>query len=184
MRPTSPRIAPLPTSEFTDEQAKVIGTGHGDPMNELSLVRTMVQHSELYKRFIPFAAGLVLQTTIPTRDREIITLRTLALTGETYEANAHIEMARLAGLTTAEADAARKGSGLSGFEQTLLDATTELVKGYCLSDATWAALAKIYSKQQIIELHFTVGNYVLMSMVSISLGIQTEEQAIVWKPKA
>ena len=63
-------------------------------------------------------------------------------------------------------------------------AREELVKGYCLSDATWAALAKTYNKQQIIELHFTVGNYVLMSMVSISLGIQTEEQTIVWKPKA
>src|SRR5580704_14033499 len=109
MPPTSPRIPPLPTSQFTDAQASVFGGTHGDAVNEMNLVRTLVQHLDLYKRFIPFAGGLVMQTTLPPRDREILTLRTLALTGETYEADAHVRMAREVGLSEAEADAARKG---------------------------------------------------------------------------
>lgn len=175
MRPTAPRIRPLPTADFTDAQARVLGSGRGDPINELHFVRTLVQHLDLYKRFVPFARGLVSETSLSPRHREILTLRTLALTGEHYESGHHDQMACDAGLVRTEIEAARAGgAGLESFERRLAQAAEELVRTYCLSDATWAALARQYTTEQMIELHFTVGNYVLMSMLTISVGMQSE----------
>ena len=180
----STRIQPIPTSQFTDAQAAVFGGGHGDPNNELNLVKTLVQHLDLYKRYIPFAAGLVGQSAFTPRHREIITCRTLALVQETYEAAAHIAMSAGAGLSDAEAKAARDGGpGLPPFETALVRGTEELVKQQRLTDATWATLSQQYSKEQMIELHFLVGNYVLMATISKGLGIQVEEAgSAAWKP--
>lgn len=41
------RIAPIPSSEYTDEQATIAG-GRGGARGELNFVRTLVQHPKLY----------------------------------------------------------------------------------------------------------------------------------------
>ena len=59
---------------------------------------------------------------------------------------------------------------------------TALIATSCPT-ATWATLSAQYSKQQMIELHFLVGNYVLMATISKGLGIQVEEAgSAAWKP--
>ncbi len=73
--PGTSRITPLPVAEFTDEQAE-IGGGRGSTRCELNFVRTLVRHPRLYGSWIPLAEQLVVGTTRPRRNREILIMRT------------------------------------------------------------------------------------------------------------
>jgi 4-carboxymuconolactone decarboxylase len=177
------RIPPIPSSEFTDEQANIAG-GRGSARSELNFVRTLVQHPKLYGSWIPFAEQLVWGSSLFAREREILIIRTSERCGEKYEMAHHLVIARTLGLNNDEVEAAKLGGvGLTSFERTLLGAVDELVTEHCVSNATWAKLAERYTTPQVMEVVFTVANYSLMAMVTNSLGIQPEADiAKAWKP--
>jgi alkylhydroperoxidase family enzyme len=168
---TSPRLPPLATADFTDEQKALAGN-----WAELNFTRVMVQHPTLYKVLIPFAEKMMSGSCLPPRDREILIIRTLALCGESYEAVHHVLIARSVGMTDAEIAAARTGAGLSAADQILVRAVEELVHDRCLGEETWQALAQRYSRVQLMEAVFLVGDYTMMSMVTRSFGMQAEGQ--------
>jgi alkylhydroperoxidase family enzyme len=183
MSKKSTRIVPIKLDDLTDEQIAVFGS-RNDPRCELNLFKVLVQHPTLFKNFGPFAMQLGRQTILPLRDKEILVLRTLTLCKENYELVHHLYIARQAGLSDAEIEAAKRGGkGLSAFDLVLVKAAEELVKDHCISDETWAALAARYTTEQLIETVFMVGNYTLMSMVNSSLGILPEKDVEnSWKP--
>ena len=173
MRPSSPRVPPISPEDFTPEQA-AMAKGH----EHLNFARMLVNHPALYKVFVPFGEKMMRGSELPTRDREILLLRTLELCGEGYEAPHHVAIARAAGLTDAEIEAARTGgTGLVAFDRALVKAAEELVGEHCLSNATWAKLSERYSRVQMIDLVFLVGDYTMLSMVTSSLGMQIETEA-------
>jgi alkylhydroperoxidase family enzyme len=184
MPPRVPRIPPLLPEAFTDEQAAVAG-GRDNPVAALNLTRTLVQHPALLRTWAPFAGYVGLQSTLPARERELFVLRILALCNETYEASHHQVIARRLGLTDAEIAAAKAGgAGLSSFEQLLAGAANELVRDHGISEQTWSSLEQRYSPQQMIELIFTAGMYIVASLVTNSIGVQPEEDVEhAWKPK-
>jgi 4-carboxymuconolactone decarboxylase len=179
----STRIAPIPSTDFTDEQAVIAG-GRGGARGELNFVRTLVQHPKLYGSWIPFAEQLVWGSSLPARDREILIIRTSQRCGEKYEMAHHLVIARTLGLSPAEIESAKhEGAELAPFERTLVRAVDELVADHRVSDGTWAELAERYTTPQLMETVFIVANYSLMAMVTNSFGIQPEadvEKA--WKP--
>jgi alpha-D-ribose 1-methylphosphonate 5-triphosphate synthase subunit PhnI len=72
---------------------------------------------------------------------------------------------------------------LSQFEQSLVRAAGELLANHVISDATWAALAERYSKTELMEVVFLIGNYAMLSMATNTFGVQVEEGAgDLWKP--
>ena len=58
---------------------------------------------------------------------------------------------------------------------TLLRAAEELHKNALITDETWEALSARYTKRQMMETVFTVGQYNLVAMYLNSLGVQFEE---------
>lgn len=180
----SPRIPPLFPQEFTDEQAAVVG-GRDNPVASLNLTRTLVKHPALLRAWMPFAQYIGLQSILPARERELFVLRILALCSETYEASHHVFIARKLGLTDDEIAAAKAGGvGLSSFEQLLVGAADELVRDQSISEQTWNRLAQRYAAEQMIELVFTGGMYIVASLVTKSLGVQLEQDfEHAWKPK-
>lgn len=171
MSQSSPRIPPVSPAEFTDEQRTLVGD-----WSALNFSRVIVQHPDLYRALIPLIAKLVSGSTLPPRDREIVLLRTLALCDEIYEADHHVLIARNAGMSDAEIEAARTGGpGLSQFDQILVRAADELVRDRTVGDGTWRALAERYSNTELMDLVALVGGYTLMAMLTKSFGIELED---------
>lgn len=171
MRQDSVRIAALSPDKFTDEQRALVGDWH-----HLNFSRVLVQHPGMYRVFLPFLDKLIRGTNLPPKDREILCIRTLALGGDVYEEVHHVSIARKAGMTETEIEAAKSdGAGLSKFDQCLMRAAEELVRQQCVRDETWACLAERYSQEQLMEVVFLVGCYSIMAMITRSFGIQVEQ---------
>jgi 4-carboxymuconolactone decarboxylase len=167
----SVRIPPLSLEEFTAEQKALVGEWH-----HLNFSRVLVQHPGMYRVFLPFLDKVIRGSNLPPRDREILCLRTLALGGDVYEAHHHVTIARKAGMTEAEIEAARTdGAGLGPFDQCLRRAAEELVRHQYVSDLTWAGLAERYSREQLMETVFVVGCYTLMATITRSFGMEVEQ---------
>ena len=177
------RIAPIALDQVADEHMERFG-GRDNPRNQLNFFKVLIQHPALLANYEPLAMQLGRTPTIPLRDKEILVLRTLTLCGETYEMAHHRMIARTAGLSDEEFEAARQGSGALGpFELALTGAAEDLVRGHRISDSNWKVLAERYTASQLIELVFMVGNYTLLSMIDNSLGIYPEDQIEkTWKP--
>lgn len=165
------RIAPIAPEAFTDEQRALVGD-----WSAMNFARVIVAHPGLYRALMPLIAKLIAGSDLPPRDREVLVLRTLALCDETYETAHHVLIARGAGMSDAEIEAAQQGAaGLSSFDRTLAAAAEELVREQTVSDATWRALAERYSEVQLMEVTALVGGYALMAMLTKSYGIPLED---------
>jgi alkylhydroperoxidase family enzyme len=66
-------------------------------------------------------------------------------------------------------------SRLTDAERLLVQATDELHRDACLSDATWQSLSQVYNQTQLMDLVFTVGQYNLVSMALNSFGVQLDD---------
>jgi alkylhydroperoxidase family enzyme len=171
VRQDSVRIPPLALGDFTAEQKALVGEWH-----HLNFSRVLVQHPGMYRVFLPFLDKVIRGSDLPPRDREILCLRTLALCGDVYEGHHHVTIARKAGMTEAEIEAARTGgAGLGQFDQCLVRAAEELVRERCVSDPTWACLAERYARQQLMETVFLVGCYTIMATITRSFGMEVEQ---------
>jgi alkylhydroperoxidase family enzyme len=127
---------------------------------------------------VPLIAKLIPGSALPPRDREILVLRTLGLCDETYETHHHVLIARNAGMTDDEIEAARAGrADLPPFEQALMTAAEELHANQRVNDETWHKLAQRYSRIELMEVVALVGGYTLMAMITKSYGIQLEDAA-------
>lgn len=174
MFPESPRIPPLSPEEFSDEQVALV-RGRDSPMAALNLTRTLIRHPILLQKWMPFAEHMGLHSSVPARDREFLLLRIFALCDATYESTHHSLIARKIGLTDDEVTAAQAGGqDLPSLERLQVKAAEELVQDHCISDETWRGLSEHYTPLQMIELVFTGGMYILLSLVTSSLGIQPE----------
>jgi 4-carboxymuconolactone decarboxylase len=171
MPPSSPRIPPVAQAAFTPEQKALVGE-----WSAMNFTTVIVEHPALYRALMPLIAKLISGSDLPPRDREVLVLRTLALCDETYEYNHHVLIARNAGLTDLEIEAARTGSAnLSWFDRTLADAAEELVRDQRVGDETWQELEQRYSSVQLMEVVALVGGYTLMAMLTKSFGIELED---------
>jgi 4-carboxymuconolactone decarboxylase len=165
------RIPPLPLAQFSDEQRAVAGAH-----SQYNFARVMVHHSDLYRAYIPFAEKLMGDSNLPLRDREILILRTLTLCDESYDLGHHRHIAHLMGMGDEVIAAACAGFGdsLPVTEQLLVRVAEELVVNRVIGDDNWQELSAFYSRRQMMELVFLVGNYAMMAMATRSFGIAAE----------
>ncbi|MGH8176900.1 MAG: carboxymuconolactone decarboxylase family protein [Steroidobacter sp.] len=176
MRLSQPRIAPLPESEWTEEQRELLTKGN--PPRVLNIFRTLVRHPQLYRRFSAFGTQVLFKSTLAPREREMVILRVGWLCRSGYEFHQHTRLGKAAGLTAADIERIKLGPdapGWSPIEATLLRAVDELHRDHFVSDASWQALAARYTTEQVIDLVFAVGQYTMVSMVLNTFGVQIEE---------
>ena len=172
MYQTSPRILPVSPDTLTVRQKELLGE-----WSSMNFASVMVTHPEMYKALVPLIAKVISGSNLPSRDREILVLRTLVLCDEVYELQHHASIARHAGMTDSEIEQAKtgRGAGLSPFDRLLVRAAEELVRDQCISDETWRDLAQRYSPIELMEVVSLVGVYTLMAMLTKSCGIQLED---------
>ena len=177
MRLSEPRIQPSEAGDWNQEQRALMekmekGVG---PIN---IMRTLVRHEKLLKRWLPFTNHILFKSTISRRERELLILRTAWDTQAVYEWAQHVVIARDAGITDGEIARVREGSGADGWsasERALLAAADELIADKMVGNETWAALSEHYSEEQLMDVIFTVGNYTTVAMALNSIGVQLDE---------
>jgi alkylhydroperoxidase family enzyme len=169
---STPRIPPLAPEQFTEEQKALVGG-----WSHLVFSRVIVRHPEMYRIFLPFIEQVIARTKLPPRDRQIVVLRTLGASGDSYELAHHVTISRNAGMSEAEIAAATSGEGLAGFDRTLADAAEQLLREQTVQDETWAALAGRYDEVQMMDLVFLAGCYATMAMLTKSFAMPLEDSA-------
>ena len=171
-----PRVEPLAAADWNDAQREIMKPflAQGRTFNVFT---TMLNHPDLFRRWLVFANHILGKSTLALREREILILRIGHLADCTYEWRQHVQIARQADMTDAEIGAIRDGAAASCWsesERALLIATDDLKRDTHLSDAAWAALAKHYGTRQIMDIVFTVGQYNMLAMALNSLGVQPD----------
>src|SRR4029077_9754992 len=123
-----PRIAPVADPATLDDETRTLlaqfETGHA-----VNIFRTLVHHPKLFKRWSGFAAHVLLKSTLPARDRELLILRTGWLCRSEYEWGQHVVIARGSGISEAEIDNVTIGPehpDWNRFDAALLRAADEL----------------------------------------------------------
>jgi 4-carboxymuconolactone decarboxylase len=175
MRPSQPRLAPLPADQISEEIRKYTGSGPGQPV--LNIYATVARHPKLAKRWLVFGSHVLGKSTLSARERELVILRTGHLCKSAYEWGQHVRIGKAAGISDAEIERIMAGPDAPGwapFDAVLLRAADELHADSCISDPTWQALAARYSEQQLLDLIFAIGQYTLVCMALNSLGVQLE----------
>ena len=175
MRVSEPRIAPLPADKWDATAKEQMGRFEGEPFN---IFKTMANHSELMKRWMVFANHVLVKSTLPPREREILILRIGWLCRAEYEWSQHVLIGKAVGLTEDEIDRISQGPDAPGWSEddaALVRATDELHRDAFISDATWTVLARKWSVQQLMDVVFAVGQYNLVSMALNTLGVQLDE---------
>jgi len=173
-----PRLAPLEESQWDDEQAKLLTPLKMKNDRILNVFSTFGRHPKLLDRFMKFGWYILLEQTLPARDREILILRIGWLCKAKYEFGQHTISGKRAGLTDEEILRITKGPddpGWSAFESALIRAVDELYYDAIISENTWEALTEKYDEKQMMDIIFTVGEYNLVSWALNSLGVQLDE---------
>ncbi len=171
---TSPRIAPLPIDEWDDETRTALGGRY------LNIFGTLAHHPKLLKRWLVFGNHVLAKSTLSGRDRELLILRTGWNARSVSEGGQHVVIGRAAGITDDEITRIADGPdapGWSANEARLLRAADELHADQCVGDATFTGLAEHYDEQQLIDIVFTVGQYMLVSMALNSFGVERDDAA-------
>lgn len=174
-----PRVEPLPAEAAQASMSAIteaVSTVQEGPV--LNIFRTLQHHPKLTEAWGEFGRYILTDSTLPPRHREMAMLRIGWLCQSDYEFGQHARIARDIGMTNAEILAITKGPqdpAWTDFERALLKGVDELHAEALISDATWAALSKQYSVQQMMDYIFTVGQYNLVSMALNSLGVEREE---------
>ena len=180
----TPRILPLPREEWTDE-ARDVFEFWGEPNareegSKTNVIMVMANHTELATAYNIFGKHLLLTSTLAVRPRELVVLRTAWLLKCGYEWHYHVGYGLKAGLTMEEIGAVRDGPDAAIWDgkdedRAVLAAVDELYHHSKLSDAIWAQLSLTFDRHQMMDLLFTIGNYVMLGWAAASMGIGVED---------
>ena len=177
MRLSQPRVHLTTDSDLDDDSRPILEGIERNGGRILNIFRTLAHHPKLLKRWMVFANHVLVGSTLPARERELVILRTGYLCGSGYEWAQHVTIARRCGLSDAEIERIALGPSAaewSDSDRQLLAATDELTETKFISDSTWAALSERWNTQQLIDLVFAVGQYTLVSMALNTFGVQLE----------
>ena len=138
---------------------------------------TLAHHEDALLRFLVFSNHVLGKNTLPLPSRELMILRIAARAQAAYEWDQHVRIALRAGLTEQQILAAAKGTWdeLDELDQVLLAATDSLIDRQGVNDELWGRLRKWLSVEQIIDVLYTVGQYLTIATVINTLGVRTEE---------
>ncbi|MFD9503484.1 carboxymuconolactone decarboxylase family protein [Streptomyces sp. NPDC060035] len=187
---TQPRIPPRPVDDWTDEvdealsvlRAQAPGTQAAAPSGPATRPQSHILgiyawHPDLIRGWMPFSNHLR-HSTLSDRVREIAIIRTTWLGFGEYEWAQHVRMSRAGGLLTdAEIDALGEdldAARWSDADSAVVRAVDEMCTVKNVSDETWLALDRHFSREQLIDFVFTVGTYDMHCTAFNTLGLELE----------
>jgi alkylhydroperoxidase family enzyme len=160
---TSTVKVPLP-SEQTVKQ--MMGESY-DPERTLNVLKMFAGTEDLYEATIGIVRAMFAAKGIDPRTREMIILRASKVLNAPYEAQANVQMAKNAGLSSAEIDAAAGDGPVSGInpEYVLVcKATDELSTSKTLSDESLRELLNKYGDTVSRKIVLMIGWFNMLSL--------------------
>ena len=179
VRLTTPRIAPLPESQWTDTH-RALATQYAPDGRVDNGLATLLHVPELVEAVMPFVTFLSQESSLQPRERALLILRTAWLTQNRYFWAEHAARGRRAGLSESELQqiaVGRDADGWDPFDASLLSLADELFRNSSVNDATWTTLGVRYNLTQMIEAVMNVNEYILLSMMFNSMGVQPNDWA-------
>jgi 4-carboxymuconolactone decarboxylase len=173
----TPRLTPTTADERDDETNALVESVGG-----LNIFTTLARHPKALKRWLVFGGHVLSRSTLPARERELLILRVGWRCGSEYEFGQHALIGGAVGLDPTEIRrlTVPELDGWSDADALVVRAADELVADHCIGDETWAGLAARWGDQELIDLLFTVGQYVLVSMTLNSLGVERDAGVPGW----
>ena len=177
VRLAKPRIAPVDHEHATLAQRRAIDAfGLQPPV--LNIFATLARAPEALDAFRPWGSYVLSpDNSLSPREREIVILRVGARCRSGYEFAQHWRIGLHAGLSADEMARIRDGSAddWPAPESALIRACDDIVADQFVSDASWAALRAHFTKRQMMDVVFTAGEYVMVSIMLNSFGVQIED---------
>jgi AhpD family alkylhydroperoxidase len=175
------RVRPVTGDEITDDvRTAMKGWMRPDATELAPPLDTLARHPELARAYLGFSRHLLFTSSLSPRARELVILRTAAVTGSAFERAQHEEIARREGIDDADIARVAEGADAPGWspaDAALLRGTDELLSTWAVSDATWDQLASDLDEHQLMDLVFTVGNYALLAMALRTFGVEPATDA-------
>ena len=176
MSQAGPRIHPLRNEEFKEEHQNIAVKYLSKERSEFNIIRTLARVPEALEPFLTWAGYVLSGTSLPDRERELITVRVAHLTRSTYELSQHVKMSFDAGLTADEFKRIRLGAdaGWSAADAALIRACDELLADQVVSDAVWQSLTDHFILRQVMDVVITIGQYSQLAMILNSFRVEVE----------
>ena len=180
IEPASSMLAP---SEPWTEEARAVFAFWGEPGahengSTNNMVMTLAHHPALAIAYYTFGKPLLVASTLSPRDRELVVLRVAWLLRSAYEWHYHVGYALNLGFGLDEITAIGTGSTAACWndrDAAVLRAVEDLQSGSTLSQTCRTDLSRHFDGRQIIDLVFTIGNYVMLSWAISALDIELEK---------
>jgi 4-carboxymuconolactone decarboxylase len=177
-----PRIPPLPRDKWTEEARDVFAFWDEPNAREegsrTNILMTMAQHPRLGMAYNHWGKHFLDGCDLPDRTRELVTMRTAWLTKGEYEWHFHVGYCLNLGMSLDEVAAIGTGPDAPNWNEedaAVLRAVDELMADAKIADATWATLSRYYDTQQLMDLVFTAGQYVMTTWALKSFGVRLED---------
>lgn len=176
-----PRIPPLARALWSDEahEAAAILEREVAATDEegATLSATLAHYPELTRAFYTFGHHLLCASSLPDRARELVTLRVASRYRCDYEWVHHVAFVKRMGFSDAEVRAVIAGPEAavwSDADRDVLLATDQMCATTRLDDAIWERLTQRFDRRQVMDLLFTIGNYVMLAMVLNTTRVPVE----------
>lgn len=186
MRLAKPRVQPIQDEDYSAELREA--TGLDAAAQSFNVIRTLAHAPLAMTAFLTWARYIMSpDNSLPSRERELVTLRVGHLCRCGYEIAQHVRIGLAAGLTPDEIDRIERGAdaGWSDADAALIRACDDLISDHFVSDDVWQALLTSFTERQAIDVVMTVGQYAQVAMMLNSFGVQIEPDSAnrtAWKP--
>lgn len=150
-------------------------------LEPLNIFRMLLHADSCFRGFVHLGAALLTRTSLPATVRELAILRVASRSQASYEWTQHAAIARQCGIPGKKVEAIRTGLIDQGdFDETeaaALRFTDELMDRVRASDERLAAVTRMLSDRQVVELVLTVGYYMMVARLLETTGVELEPGA-------
>ena len=182
-----PRIVPIARSPtaWSSNVRDGVRTFGVEPEAATPLIRTLARHPAALHGIGPLAGYIRSRAMATAVDQVLLGLRTAWLCRSEAVWDDQAQEARALGISEAEILRVAEGpdAGWTGSDATVIRAADEIYRDGFLSDETWAALARRYNAQQLIDVIFTAAEYTMLSMLTNSFGVQPDLESMIRMPR-
>lgn len=176
------RIPLLAKEDWTEKARDLFAVLEGPDARErgprYDIVLQLAQNPELTIPFLEYNKHLMFHSSLEHRPRELVILYVAWTCKSEYEWLSHVRDGLRIGLTDADIEAVKSGPASphwNALECNLMRLVDEMRDEYDISEGLWNALSAHFNPRQMMDLIFTVGNYIMFS--SILNGMRAKPEA-------
>ena len=170
-----PPVSPDSRDAILEPIFDTIRSRGGQPSN---IHRTLGNAPKIFKPYTDLAFALRFDSGVPRVYRELIILRATHLFHGDYEFGAHSAMAMSCGLSAEQVAAVRtwpeRNALFDERQRAVIAYADGMASPTSVDEPTFAALARHFTPQEIVELTITASYYVNAVLVTRALGVRVD----------